>query len=195
MLISAEVAPLQKGLKQATSSLNAFQKTAEKLNKRWGGIFTEMTKTVLKFLSAASLIKWGKDALKTASDLEEWQNVVNVAFGKATDDINAWASTLANKFGVIELQAKQISSTFMAMGNAEGVATDKGIIMAKNLTQLSGDMASFFNTTADIVAEDLQSVYTGTTLALRKYGLVLTEANLNQFALEKNLGKTVEQMN
>ena len=118
-----------------------------------------------------------------------------MAFGKATDDINAWASTLANKFGVIELQAKQISSTFMAMGNAEGVATDKGIIMAKNLTQLSGDMASFFNTTADIVAEDLQSVYTGTTLALRKYGLVLTEANLNQFALEKNLGKTVEQMN
>lgn len=71
MLISAEVAPLQKGLKQATSSLNAFQKTAEKLNKRWGGIFSEMTKTVLKFLSAASLIKWGKDALKTASDLEE----------------------------------------------------------------------------------------------------------------------------
>ena len=118
-----------------------------------------------------------------------------MAFGKATDDINAWASTLANKFGVIELQAKQMSSTFMAMGSAEGVATDKGIIMAKNLTQLSGDMASFFNTTADIVAEDLQSVYTGTTLALRKYGLVLTEANLNQCALEKNLGKTVEQMN
>lgn len=195
MLISAEVAPLQKGLKQATSSLNAFQKTAEKLNKRWGGIFTEMTKTVLKFLSAASLIKWGKQALDNASKLEEWQNVVNVAFGKATDDINAWASTLANKFGLIELQAKQMSSTFMAMGSAEGVATDKGIIMAKNLTQLSGDMASFFNTTADIVAEDLQSVYTGTTLALRKYGLVLTEANLNQFALEKNLGKTVEQMN
>ena len=83
----------------------------------------------------------------------------------------------------------------MSMGNAMGIATDKGIIMSKNLTQLAGDMASFFNVEANEVANDLESVYTGTTLALRQYGIVLTEANLNQFALEKNLGKTVNQMN
>lgn len=195
MLISAEVAPLQKGIKKATSSLNGFQKTVQKMNNRWNSVFNQMGRTVLKFLSVASLLKWGKEALEVASDLEEWQNVVNVAFGKATDDINAWATTLANKFGLVELQAKKMSSTFMAMGNAEGVATDKGIIMAKNLTQLSADMASFFNVEAEEVATALESVYTGTTLALRKYGIVLTEANLNQFAMEKNLGKTVQQMN
>lgn len=195
MLISAEVAPLQKGIKKATSSLNGFQKTIQKMNSRWNNAFNQMGRTVLKFLSVASLLKWGKEALQVASDLEEWQNVVNVSFGKATDDINAWATTLANKFGLVELQAKKMSSTFMAMGNAEGVATDKGIIMAKNLTQLSGDMASFFNVEAEEVATALESVYTGTTLALRKYGIVLTEANLNQFAMEKNLGKTVQQMN
>ena len=195
MLISAEVAPLQKGIKKATSSLNGFQKTVQKMNNRWNNVFNQMGRTVLKFLSAASLLKWGKEALQVASDLEEWQNVVNVAFGKATDDINAWATTLANKFGLVELQAKKMSSTFMAMGDAEGIATDKGIIMAKNLTQLSGDMASFFNVEAEEVATALESVYTGTTLALRKYGIVLTEANLNQFAMEKNLGKTVQQMN
>ena len=153
-----------------------------------------MGSTVLRFLSAASLVKWGKDALTAASDLEEWQNVVNVAFGSATDDINAWSKTLANKFGLVEIQAKKLSSTFMSMANAQNVSTDKGIIMSKNLTQLAGDMASFYNTTVEETSTALESIFTGLTLSMKKYGVVLTEANLNQFALEKGLGKTVDKM-
>ena len=164
------------------------------MNSKWNSIFRQMSNTVLRFLSVASLIKWGKDALAAASDLEEWQNVVNVAFGSATDDINAWSKTLASKFGLVEIQAKQLSSTFMSMANAQGVSTDKGIIMSKNLTQLAGDMASFYNTTVEETSTALESVFTGLTLSMKKYGVVLTEANLNQFAMEKGFGKTVDQM-
>lgn len=83
----------------------------------------------------------------------------------------------------------------MSVSNAQGVSSDKGKIMAQNLTQLAGDMASFYNTTAEETGNALESVYTGLTLSLKKYGIVLTEANLNQFAMEKGLGKTVNQMN
>ena len=83
----------------------------------------------------------------------------------------------------------------MNMGNAQGIANEKGIIMAKNLTQLAGDMASFYNSTAEDTGKALESVYTGMTLSMKQYGIVLNEANLNQFALEKNLGKTIDQMN
>jgi len=199
VLITAEVAPLQKGLAKATSSLKGFQKSAEKMNSKISSIFSGLGKGLLKALSTAGIIaaftSISKAALETASDLEEWQNVVNVAFGDATEDINAWAKTLANKFGLVEIQAKKMSSTFKSMADAQSVANDKGIIMAKNLTQLAGDMASFYNVSAEETSTALESVFTGMTLSLKKYGIVLTEANLNQFALEKNLGKTVEQMN
>lgn len=88
-----------------------------------------------------------------------------------------------------------MSSTFKSMADAQGVSADKGKIMSQNLTQLAGDMASFYNVEAEETATALESVFTGLTLSLKKYGIVLTEANLNQFALEKGLGKTVNQMN
>lgn len=71
VLISAEVAPLQKGISKATSSLNAFQKQVDKMNNRFTNVFRDMGRTIMRFLSTASLLKFGKDALEAASDLEE----------------------------------------------------------------------------------------------------------------------------
>lgn len=195
VLISAEVAPLQKGIKKATSSLNNFNKQVQRMGSKWNSVFSQMGRIARKFLSAAFFLKIGKDALEAASDLEEWQNVVNVAFGSATNDINEWAKTLDTKFGLVEIQAKKMSSTFKSMADAQNVSNEKGIIMAKNLTQLAADMASFYNITdAEQVGNDLESVFSGMTLALKKYGIVLTEANLNQFAFQKGITKTYNEM-
>jgi hypothetical protein len=59
--------------------------------------------------------------------------------------------------------------------------------MAINLTKLSGDMASFYNVSQDVAETALHSVFTGETETLKRFGIVMTEANLKAFALSQGI--------
>lgn len=140
------------------------------------------------------LKKFGSQAIQTASDLEEVQNVVDVSFGSMANEVEAFAKTAIQSFGMSELTAKQTASTFMAMANGMGLALKDGKNMSLQLTALSGDMASFYNVRQDVAQTALNSVFTGETESLKKFGIVMTEANLNAFALSKGITKSYSAM-
>jgi hypothetical protein len=71
-----------------------------------------------------------------------------------------------------------MASSFMAMSNGMSISADKGKAMATSLTALAGDMASFYNVSVDVAETALNSVFTGETESLKKFGIVLTETNL-----------------
>lgn len=87
-----------------------------------------------------------------------------------------------------------MASTFMSMGNGMGISADTGKKMAKTLTGLAGDMASFYNVSQDVAQTALNSIYTGETESLKKFGVVMTEANLQQYAYSKGITKQVSAM-
>lgn len=140
------------------------------------------------------LKKFGSQAIQTASDLEEVQNVVDVSFGSMANEVEAFAKTAIQSFGMSELTAKQTASTFMAMANGMGLALKDGKNMSLQLTALAGDMASFYNVRQDVAQTALNSVFTGETESLKKFGIVMTEANLNAFALSKGITKSYSAM-
>ena len=135
----------------------------------------------------APLVLLGKQALETASDLQEVQNVVDESFGEGSNSINSWAQNMLDNFGLSELSAKQMAGTFKAMANGMQIADDTGTEMAKTLTELAADMASFYNVSVDVAQTALNSVFTGETESLKKFGVVMTEANLNAYALANGL--------
>ena len=140
------------------------------------------------------LKKFGSQAIQTASDLEEVQNVVDVSFGSMANEVEAFAKTAIQSFGMSELTAKQTASTFMAMANGMGLALKDGKNMSLQLTALSGDMASFYNVRQDVAQTALNSIFTGETESLKKFGIVMTEANLSAFALSKGITKSYSAM-
>lgn len=140
------------------------------------------------------MAKVSKSAIQLASDLEEIQNVVDVSFGEASAEVESFAKTCITQFGLGELSAKRFASQFMAMSNSMGVARSEGKNMALTLTGLAGDMASFYNVEQDIAKTALDSVFTGETESLKKFGIVLTEANLKAHALEKGITKSYSAM-
>ena len=87
-----------------------------------------------------------------------------------------------------------MASTFMSMGNGMGISADMGKKMAKTLTGLAGDMSSFYNVSQDVAQTALNSIYTGETESLKKFGVVMTEANLQQYAYSKGITKQVSAM-
>lgn len=135
-----------------------------------------------------------KQAINMASDLEEVQNVVDVSFGSMADEVEAFANTAVRSYGMSALTAKRMASTFMAMSNGMDIAQEAGKNMSLQLTALAGDMASFYNVGQDIAQTALNSIFTGETESLKKFGIVLTETNLEAFALSQGIKKSYQAM-
>lgn len=93
-----------------------------------------------------------------------------------------------------ELSAKQFASRFQAMGTALDIPQGKMAKMSIRLTELAGDMASFYDVSQEDIAKSLQSVFSGTTAPMRRYGIDLTQATLKEWALKQGLDANISSM-
>lgn len=135
-----------------------------------------------------------KESINIASDLTEVQNVVDVTFGNFKQKIEDLANVSIPELGMSELTTKQIASRFQAMGVAMGISQKGMADMSVELTRLTGDMASFYNVEQKAVGEDLEAIFTGQTKPLRQYGLDLTEATLQEWALKNGIDANINSM-
>ena len=140
------------------------------------------------------LINFGEAAIEVASDLQEVQNVVDTAFGDMAGQVEEFASTAITSFGLSELAAKQTAGRFMSMSTAMGIARQDAADMALAVTGLTGDMASFYNVSQDVAATALASIWTGETESLKQFGIVMTQTNLEAYALSQGINKTWTEM-
>lgn len=74
--------------------------------------------------STYALVNFGKQAIQTASDIQEVQNVVDVSFGHLSSQMEAFADKAIQTYGISKLTAKQTGSTYMAMAKGMQIADD-----------------------------------------------------------------------
>ena len=181
--------------------------------------FQDVTFAIFRLRSAIWLLQrvWSafSKPIELASSLTEVQNVVDNVFGSYAQKIEEMSKTTIENLGMSELSFKQFSSRFQAMGTAMGitdsqvssaianlqamgreygVATGAMGDMAVNLTQLAADMASFYDVAQEDVFSDLTAIYTGQTRPLRQYGIDLTQATLQEWALKNGLDADIASM-
>ena len=188
----------KKGIAGLIQSMKSFGKSADSTTQSVkklsiatlaiGGIISLVISAVRKLISIA------KEGIELASQLEEVQNVVEVSFGNMTQDVEEFSKKALYSLGMSELTAKKMASTFMAMSNGMGIAAKDGRNMALQLTALAADMASFYNVSQDVAQTALNSIFTGETETLKKFGIVLTETNLKAFALSRGITKSYSSM-
>lgn len=145
-------------------------------------------------LGIAGLVALGKQAIDTASDIQEVQNVVDTAFGSMSYKMEEFAKTSVRQFGISQLSAKQMGSTFMAMGASMLDSMEEASDMAINLTARAADMASFYNKSIEETSFALKSIYTGETESLKEYGVVMTQVNMEEFARQQGINKSIQAM-
>ncbi len=75
-----------------------------------------------------------------------------------------------------------------------GITGKAALDMAENVTGLTGDVASFYNLSTDEAYTKLKSIWTGETETLKDLGVVMTQTNLDQYALNNGFGKTTAKM-
>ena len=138
------------------------------------------------------LVAAGAASIKFASDTEEAANKVDVVFGNMAGQVREFADNALNSYGLAEGSALQMAGTFGAMATAMGLSQSEAANMSMSLTALAADMASFYNVSTDVAQTSLQGVFTGETEALKKFGVVMTQTNLEDFAAKQ--GKVYSQM-
>ena len=144
--------------------------------------------------AVGKLIQFGKESIELGSDLAEVQNVVDVTFTTMSDKVNEFAKNAMTSAGLSETMAKRYVGTFGAMSKSFGFSEAQAYDMSTALTQLTGDVASFYNISQDLAYIKLKSVFTGETETLKDLGVVMTQSALDQYALANGYGKTTSAM-
>ena len=165
--------------KQATPGINDAAKGTSGLSGSIKGLLAGGA----LLAAGKQLLAFGQASISAASDVQEMQSKFDAVFkdlgGDVTAELDAFADA-ANR-SVYDLQgfAATLQDTFVPLGFARDEAAKTSI----ELVKLAEDLASFNNLdTADVV-RDLQSAMVGNTETLRKYGVVASQAAIDQEAM------------
>lgn len=174
---------VQNGVSAIKQSFNGLGSVVKKIGILIGGAF-----------AIGKLSQFGKECIELGSNLAEVQNVVDVTFTTMSDKVNEFAKNAMTSAGLSETMAKQYVGTFGAMSKSFGFSESQAYDMSTALTQLTGDVASFYNISQDLAYIKLKSVFTGETETLKDLGVVMTQSALDQYALANGYGKTTSEM-
>ena len=189
---------IKEELEDVKEEVEGVGENSEKAGDAIGGELVTGFKKLGKAIAAAKIVEklyeFGKEAIELGSDLEEVQNVVDVTFETMSDSVNKFAKDAQKSAGLSEKMAKQYVGTFGAMADSFGFTEVEAYEMSTALTQLTGDVASFYNLSQDEAMNKLKGVFTGETEALKELGVVMTQAALDNYALANGFDKTTSSM-
>lgn len=189
--VSQEVANTgEKIEKKLKEPINKVTKEVSELDKA----FQKLGAVIVSVFSVQKIAQFGQEALNIASDLNEVQNVVDTTFQNSAREIDRFAETALEKFGLSELSAKQFASTIGTMFKSMGLGNKDILEMSKVLTGLSGDMASFYNLEPEVAFEKLRAGISGETEPLKQLGINLSVVNLEAFAMSEGIKKAYNSM-
>jgi len=180
---------LQADTSKFTNSLNKANKQMVNFGKKLTGVGKDLSLKLSLPIAVA-----GGAAIKLASDFEESLNKVDVSFKDTAKQVTDFSKTTLTQFGIAQGTALDMAAMFGDMGTSMGLTTQEAANMSTSMVGLAGDLASFKNIKIEEATTALAAVFTGETESLKRLGIVMTEANLKQFALTQGITKNIKEM-
>jgi hypothetical protein len=177
----ADISDFNKNLDKGAKDVDGFGDKMAAVGKKVG-----VALAAAAAAAGAMAIKIGIDGVKAASNLAETQSKVNVIFGESSAAITKFASTAATQLGQTREQAMNAAATFATFGKSAGLAGNDLVKFSTELTTLSADLASFYNTSPEQAINAIGAALRGESEPIRAYGVLLNDATLKQEAM--NMG-------
>jgi hypothetical protein len=196
LAIRLEISVDDKGTPTIKRFVDTSEKGAKKVKKSWldsNNAVLKSFKGLLPALGAAAVAKGltsviGK-CVSLASVAEETQAKFNTVFGNLSKSTNQWAENFGSSVGRSRTDVKGWMATLADTFKPLGFTVTKSADLSKKLTKLAVDVASFNNKMDADVLRDFQSALVGNHETVRKYGIIITEAQLKQEAHRLGLAK------
>jgi hypothetical protein len=148
-------------LNNATTQLNNMQRELNVTSSRWNQVSESMEKAGIKMKAVGDkmsaigsslttyvtlpILGAGAAATKLAMDAVESENLFEVAMGKMAGEARKWSVETSKALGLNEYNVRKNMATYNAMLTSMGLTSQESLKMSESLTQLSYDMASFYN--------------------------------------------------
>jgi hypothetical protein len=133
-------------------------------------------------------------AIKASSNLGEQISKTGVVFGKSGKDVQRWSEDLASSFGLSQREALEAAGTYGNMLVPMGLARNEAAGMSQRMVELAADMASFNNASPVETLDALRAGLAGETEPLRRFGVFLNAARVEEEAMRLGLAKSKKDM-
>lgn len=187
--LEADLVDANRRIEQLQNETKQARAEADKLQDAFGMVGQAVAAIGIGYVVKEQVSK----AIDYASDLTEVQNVVDTVFGD-NSVVDAWAKNTLDAFGLNELSAKQFVGTMGAMLESSGMTGEAVEGMSMSLTELAGDMASFYNLDAEEAFGKIRSGISGETEPLKQLGINMSVANLEAYALAQGITTAYSEM-
>lgn len=187
--LQADLGAVNKKLDEQKGFLGKSTAEWDKMSKKLKDTGKDLSLKVTAPIMAA-----GVAAFKMGGDYEQALGKMDQVFQGNQEEIKKWAASALNNFGLSKLSATSMVADFGAMFDTFGFKLQETTEMSKGMVERVRDLGAFFNTTSAETAEALNAIFTGQTEPLRKFGVVLTQTALQEYAYAQGIRKKVSEM-
>lgn len=175
--LGVDMAGLEQGFSGAKKSLESFGSDMKKAG------------TTLTAAVTAPLVGIGAAAAKMAMDAVESENLFETSMGKMADSARQWSDDVSQALGLNAYEIRRNTGMLYTMFQSMQLGQQDAMDMSKGLTQLSYDMASFYNLKPEEAFEKLRAGIVGETEPLKQLGILVDENTIKTFAYTHGIAK------
>lgn len=180
---------------QSNSALTASNsKTAKSFGVLGTGISSTAAKLGVYYLAFQRIANLVSGWLKSANDYIENVNLFQVSMGEFYDEAFAYAQLVSDRLGIDPSEWMRNQGVFMSMANGFGLAREQAYALSEGLTELSYDLSSLYNEDVEQSALRLQSALSGEIEPIRRLGISISQATLQEYALAHGIEESVTAM-
>lgn len=208
--LAAAMKPFADEMQKVSNGFSAFPSKIQKLitsTEKYNASARKATSTTGKFTSglkalnvAAVAITFRKighfiaQAVTESNKYQEDLNLFTVALGQYAAEAQNYAEKVSDVLGIDPAQWLRNQGVFNTLLTGFGDTAERAQLMSQNLTQLGYDISSFFNISIEDAMQKLQSGISGELEPLRRLGYDLSQARLEQTALNLGIKESVANM-
>lgn len=190
-------AKLPPQLSKVVTQANRVTAANEKQRKSYLSLSNQMNgfmRNMAKLVSLKAIAEYLGNAVAKFNDFYEATDLFHNAMGNLSGEADTLISKMQGLLGVDPTKAMTYMATIQSLGTSFGLTSDKAYVLSKNLTQLAYDEASYWNKDVAETFTAMSSAISGEIEPIRRLGIDLTQARLQQELLALGFNKQVSSL-
>lgn len=190
-------AKLPPQLNKVVTQANRVTAANEKQRKSYLSLSNQMNgfmRNMAKLVSLKAIADYLGDAVAKFNDFYEATDLFHNAMGNLSGEADTLISKMQGLLGVDPTKAMTYMATIQSLGTSFGLTSDKAYILSKNLTQLAYDEGSYWNKDVAETFTAMSSAISGEIEPIRRLGIDLSQARLQQELLALGFNKQVSSL-
>lgn len=190
-------AKLPPQLSKVVTQANRVTAANEKQRKSYLSLSNQMNgfmRNMAKLVSLKAIAEYLGNAVAKFNDFYEATDLFHNAMGNLSGEADTLISKMQGLLGVDPTKAMTYMATIQSLGTSFGLTSDKAYVLSKNLTQLAYDEGSYWNKNVAETFTAMSSAISGEIEPIRRLGIDLTQARLQQELLALGFNKQVSSL-